>query len=213
MEAARSVTDRFFSPPTEDGLRLSSMFVLPGDALRLRWTIDGWGWVVARTTGEIVEKRSILFFRQTEIEFRLVQGQEIDLQVINPFGRVSKRFIVISNLHSKPVLPRSIKSHIASQTIVIDASVCAPMLQANSAALESLCQTQVGQPVRGPDVLRIRPTDVHNIQANLDVEALKAFTKNTTPFNFTKPWVKEWEKLSALSRTANSNEGVTNVNH
>lgn len=213
MEAARTVTDGFFSPPTEDGLRLSGMFVLPGDALRLRWTIDGWGWVVARTTGEFVEKRSILFFGQTEIEFKLVQGQEIDLQVINPFGRVSKRFIAVPNVQSKPVLPKTIKDNIAARTIVVNASVCSTMVQANSAALEALYQTQPGQTVRGPDVIRMTPPDVHNIQAKLHVDALKACTKEMTQFDSTKPWVQEWEKLSALARTANSNEGVTNVNH
>ena len=213
METARNITDGFFSAPTEDGLRLSGMFVLPGDALRLRWTIDGWGWVVARTTGEFVEKRSILFFGKTEIEFKLVQGQEIDLQVINPFGRVSKRFIAVPNVQSKPVLPKAIKDNIAARTILVDASVCTPMVQANSAALEALYQTQAGISVRGPDVIKIRLPDVHNIQSKLDVDALKASTKDMTQFNFTKPWVQEWEKLSALARTANSNEGVTNVNH
>ena len=213
METARTITDGLFSPPTEDGLRLSGMFVLPGDALRLRWTIDGWGWVVARTTGEFVEKRSILFLGQTEIEFKLVQGQEIDLQVINPFGRVSKRFIAVPNVQSKPVLPKAIKDNIAARTIVVDASVCTPMVQANSAVLEALCQKQAGQSVRGPDVIRMRPPDVQNIQAKLHVDALKASTKDMTQFDFKKPWVQEWEKLSALARTANSNEGVTNVNY
>jgi hypothetical protein len=213
MEAPRNFTDGFFCPPTADGLRLSGLFVLPGEALRLRWTIDGWGWVVARTTGEFVEKQSILFFGQTEIEFKLVQGQEIELQVINPFGRVSKRFIAVPNLQSKPVLPKALKDTIASSIIELDASVCRPMVQANSAALEALCQTQAEQSVRGPDVIRMRPPDVNHIQSNLDLDALKASTKDLTQFNFTKPWVQEWEKLSALARTANSNEGVSNVNH
>ena len=213
METARSNTNRFFSPPNEDGLRLSGLFVLPGDTLRLRWTIDGWGWVVARTTGEFVEKRSILFFGQTEIEFSLIQGQEIDLQVINPFGRVSKRFIAVPNLQSKPVLPKAIKDNIDARTIMVDASVCTPMVQANSAALEALCQTQAEQYVRGPNVIRIRPPDVHNIQAKIDANTMKASTKDMTQFNFTKPWAQEWEKLAALARTANSNEGVTNVNY
>jgi len=213
MEAARSITDGFFSPPTEDGLRLSGLFVLPGDTLRLRWTIDGWGWIVARTTGEIVEKRSILFFGQTEIEFSLIQGQEIDLQVINPFGRVSKRFIAVPNVQSKPVLPKAIKDNIDARTIMVDASVCTPMVQANSAALEALCQTQAERYVRGPNVIRIRPPDVHNIQAKIDANTMKASTKDMTQFNFTKPWAQEWEKLAALARTANSNEGVTNVNY
>ena len=213
METARNITDGFFSAPTEDGLRLSGMFVLPGDALRLRWTIDGWGWVVARTTGEFVEKRSILFFGQTEIEFKLIQGQEIDLQLINPFGRVSKRFIAVPNLQSKPVLPKAIKDNIDARTIMVDASVCTPMVQSNSAALEALCQAQAGQYVRGPNVIRVRPPDVHNIQVKIDVDTMKASIKEMTQFNFIQPWAQEWEKLSALARTANSNEGDTNVNH
>jgi len=213
MGTTRIITDRFFSPPTDGGLRLSGLFVLPGDALRLRWTIDGWGWVVARTTGDFVEKRSILFFGHTEIEFKLVQGQEIELQVINPFGRVSKRFIAVPNLQSKPDLPKAIKDNIAARTIVIDASVYTPMVQANSAALEALCKSQAGKSVRAPDVIRMRPPDVHHIHATLDLDALKASTKEMTQFDFTKPWVQEWGKLSALARTANSNEGVTNVNH
>ena len=213
METARSNTNGFFSPPNEDGLRLSGLFVLPGDTLRLRWTIDGWGWVVARTTGEFVEKRSILFFGQTEIEFKLIQGQEIDLQLINPFGRVSKRFIAVPNLQSKPVLPKVIKDNIDARTIMVDAFVCTPMVQANSAALEALCQAQAGQYVRGPNVIRVRPPDVHNIQVKIDVDTMKACIKEMTQFNFIQPWAQEWEKLSALARTANSNEGVTNVNH
>ena len=203
METGRTIIDGFFSPPTEDGLRLSGMFILPGDALRLRWTIDGWGWVVARRTGEFVEKRSILFFGQTEIEFKLVQGQEIDLQVINPFGRVSKRFIAVPNVQSKPVLPQAIKDNIYAWTIVVDASLGTTMVQANFSALEALCQAQTKQSVRGPNVIRIRPPDIHNIQATLNVDALKASTKDMAQINFINPWAQEWEKLSALARSAN----------
>lgn len=213
MDTARNITDGFFSAPTEDGIRLSGMFVLSGDALRLRWTIDGWGWVVAKTTGEFVAKRSIIFFGQTEIEFRLVLGQEIHLQVINPFGRVSKRFIAVPNVKGNPYLPKTIKENIAASRIRIDASVCTQLMQAKTAKLEALCQKQVVHFCNTPNFIKCRPPDVQNIQAKLDVDALKASTKDMSKFCLTNPWAQEWKKLLALARTANSNEGVTNVNH
>jgi hypothetical protein len=76
MTSVNNSPDGFFSAPREDGLKLSGMFVLPGDTFRVRWQVKGWGWVVAKTTGDLVEKQTHLFFGETNLEFKLRLGQE-----------------------------------------------------------------------------------------------------------------------------------------
>ncbi len=202
----------FFSPPSEDGLRLVGMFVLPGDKFRVRWHINGWGWVVAKTTGDLVEKQTHLFFGETDLEFKLQLGQEIDIQVINPFGRVSKRFVAVPNIQAKPHIPSHVTEHMLSTLLVVDTKSRSSLLRPHAAALEALFKSASQQHVRVPDVLRIRPCNVKNIQSNIHAGAIRAPSTRIKEFNFVNHWVPEWEQLSSLACISDSKQGASNVN-
>jgi hypothetical protein len=212
MTIANHSPPGFFSPPSEDGLRLVGMFVLPGDTFRVRWHINGWGWVVAKTTGDLVEKQTHLFFGETDLEFKLQLGQEIDIQVINPFGRVSKRFVAVPNIKAKPNIPSHLTEHMHSTRLVVDASSRAALLRPNSAALDALFKSASQQYVRVPDVSRVSPTLIKNMQPHVDLGAIKAPSTSIKEFNFAKHWEPEWEKLSGLASISDSKKGVSNVN-
>ena len=202
----------FFSPPSEDGLRLVGMFVLPGDTFRVRWHINGWGWVVAKTTGDLVEKQTCLFFGETDIEFKLQLGQEIDIQVINPFGRVSKRFVAVPNIQARPHIPSHVTEHILSTRLVVDTNSRSSLLRPNSAALDAIFKSASQPQVCAPDILLVRPTEVKNIQSRLDAGAVKAPLIRIREFNFAKYWAPEWERLSGMASISGSKKGVSNVN-
>jgi hypothetical protein len=200
-----------FSAPREDGLRLSGMFVLPGDTFRVRWQVKGWGWVVAKTSGDLVEKQTHLFFGETNLEFRLQLGQQIDIQVINPFGRISKRFIAVANIHSKPDLTSKVTENIFSTRFVVDTHSSSKLLRPNFDVLDSLYESLSQNNIRAPDVVRIKPFKVKCIRPIIDSQAFKIPSSQFREFNIAKHWTPDWEHLSAMACNSDTNKGVLNV--
>jgi hypothetical protein len=200
-----------FAAPSEDGLRLSGMFVLPGHTFRCRWQVKGWGWVVAKTTGELIEKQTHLFFGETNLEFRLQLGQQIDIHVINPFGRVSKRFVAVANIDVKPELPSQVTEHIFSTQFVVDTQSSSKLMRPNFVVLDSLHESLSQKNIPAPDVVRVKPFNVKCIQPRIDSQALKIPSLQFRKFNIAKHWKPEWEYLSAMASNSDTNKGVLNV--
>jgi hypothetical protein len=139
-------------------------------------------------------------------------AQEIDIQVINPFGRVSKRFVAVPNIQAKPNIPSHVTEHILSTRLMVDTDSRSSLLRPNFAALDALLKSASQQHLRAPDVLRVRPTQVKNIQSKLDAGAIKVPSASFREFNFANHWAPEWEQLSGLACISGSKKGVFNVN-
>lgn len=212
MTADKASSAGFFSAPTEEGLRLASLFVLPGETLRLRWEIFGWGWVIAKTNGDIVEKNTHFFFGETSLEFKLRIGQEILIQIINPFGRVSKRFIAVPNVGTQPMLPESLKSQIANAQLTTNASLGAGLVQPNSMGLDTLLKNTASLYVHGPQIINVKPNDVQGTESEFRSALVKPSESKMPDFNFSHQWATEWRRLSMLTRNPDSHKGVSNVN-
>lgn len=202
----------FFSAPTEDGLRLVGLFVLPGETLRLRWQICGWGWVIAKTTGNLAEKNTHFFFGETALEFKLRIGQEISIQIINPFGRVSKRFIAVPNIRTQPMLPKSLKGQIASTRLTANASLGQGLVQPNSMGLDALLKNTTNLYVEGPRIIHVKPNDMEGAKSVFRSALTKPSESKMPDFYFSHQWAQEWEKLSMLTRNPDSHKGVSHVN-
>lgn len=211
MTSVNNSPDGFFSAPREDGLKLSGMFVLPGDTFRVRWQVKGWGWVVAKTTGDLVEKQTHLFFGETNLEFKLRLGQEIDIQVINPFGRISKRFVAVANINARPTIPSQLTESIFSTRFVVNANSCSKLMRPNFTALDPLFESISRHSIRAPDVVQVKPCNVKIIQPKIDLKAFKVSSTKFQEINITKHWMSGWEDLSTMTRTSDTNTGVSNV--
>jgi len=102
---SKQLLSDWLKPPSCDGLDIKQLVVLPGNAVRLHWTVSGFGWVTAETTGQLRTKAHRFFWGQTQLELTLPLGEELLIQHINPLGRAARRIKCKPNLEFAPAVP------------------------------------------------------------------------------------------------------------